>query len=140
MGVNERRRSTGAVGILLGMTFFGWTWILLSALGLLVYGNPSSAHVTEWSAIEGEVYVYIAAILPPAILLGVLSSIVVLARRPWTIRLAGILSGCQIPLLLWVTRWEIGALENLVLVAALVSIALATVGFSWSWLRSYRPA
>lgn len=122
------------------MTYFGWVWAVLSLGWMLAYGVPPSKSVTEWQAIEGEVYIYALAMGLPGIVLSALSVGVLVRRRAWLVNLAATISALQIPSIVSMTWWEMGAVGTALAVGIILCLAIAVIWCSYRWHRAIRSA
>ena len=126
---------TRLVGVLLALTYPGWVWVLLALPPMVPYRSARRVFGEEWIP-EGGAYKILAAALPPALVIIGLASAVVLARRPWMMKAAAVVSICQIVGLIWATRDEITMLPNVTSALVVAMIALAVVWRAYVWHRA----
>ncbi len=124
---------TRLLAVLLAMTYFGWVWVVLSFAWMLAYGSPPWKSVTEWQAIEGEVYLYALAMVLPAVVLSAVSVGVLIRRSALLVKLIAALSACQIPLILWSAWWEMGSIGTTLAVAVILGLALSVIVLAYIW-------
>jgi hypothetical protein len=123
------------VGMLLALTYPGWVWVFFALPPILPYRFARHFFGEEWIP-EGGSFRVIAAALPPALVIIGLASAVVLARRPWLMKTAAVVSGFQVVALLWATRDEITMLPNATSALVVILIALAVVWRASVWHRA----